>query len=73
MSAFSTVVCDAMLCGTETAAIENYSGADMDSLPEGWGKVGGHDEHYCNECWPDYCIDNGVDPKTGIDLESVSE
>ena len=39
----------------------------------GWGTVYAHDEDYCPSCWPVYCHENGVDTKTGKDLQGLQD
>ena len=66
MSTFSIVACDG--CGKETDTFDSYSGKSMDDIPKGWGKLYGYDEHYCSDCWGEYCDNHNVSETTGRDF-----
>lgn len=52
-------------CNQELEGYEDVDFTDHSKIPESWGKVYAHDEHYCPECWDQYCEDNDVNKKTG--------
>ena len=67
MSTFIKIACD-----------QCHKELEVDSVNEsvfgsGWGKVPGHDEHYCDACWGDYCAENKVNPKTGLDISNTGK
>ena len=52
-------------CGAELHGHDEIDFTDHSDIPEGWGKVYAHNEHYCPSCWHLYCEDNDVNKKTG--------
>ena len=62
MSTKAIVTCDE--CHEEIETAQGECATEY----AGWGKVSEHDEHYCPECWPEYCEQYGVYIKTGKDL-----
>lgn len=63
MSTSIRILCDA-------SCLESLEmGDSIDSVFDyDWGQVYAHDEHYCEEHWPQYCEENNVNPETGRDI-----